>query len=124
VTFSGAKALKTTLVTVANNEAIDLERLPVVLGRNPDAGIQLKDRFVSQFHCEISERNGELFVRDLGSKHGSLVNGNRVTQSPMVSGDTLTVGLTSFVVQCERLAARPTEQADLQLTSYTTASSL
>ena len=52
-----------------------LEQLPVVLGRGPDAGIRLQDRWASQIHCEISERNGMLFFRDLGSRHGSLING-------------------------------------------------
>lgn len=110
--------MKPTLATVTNNdETIPLDRLPVVLGRNAEAGIRLPDRFVSQFHCEISERNGVLFVVDLGSKHGCRVNGNIVAESPLMAGDRLSVGLTTFIVHYENLEGRLHEQSELQLTT-------
>ena len=108
--------MKFTLVTVTNNdEAIPLDRLPLIIGRSSEAGIRLEDRFVSQLHCEISERNGVLFVRDLGSRHGCLINGKIVTESPVLPGDRLSVGLTTFIVQYENLEGRLIEQAGLQL---------
>ena len=55
---------------------ISLDKLPVVLGRNPDADVLLDDRWISRVHCEISEINGTLVVRDLGSQNGTLVNGS------------------------------------------------
>ena len=78
-----------------------LEKLPVVLGRGPDAGIRLQDRWTSQLHCEISEKDGTLFVRDLGSRHGSLINGRFAAEAPLTPGDRLTVGLTTFIVSYE-----------------------
>lgn len=108
--------MKFILVTVTNNdEAIPLDRLPLIIGRNPEAGLRLQDRFVSQFHCEISESNGVLFVKDLGSKHGCLINGIIVTESPLMPGDRLSVGLTTFIVQYENLEGRLNEQPELQL---------
>jgi pSer/pThr/pTyr-binding forkhead associated (FHA) protein len=77
-----------------------LDRLPAILGRNPDAVVRLSDRWVSRFHCEIRrDRNGTLVVRDLSSKHGTFVNGRKVTESLLVPGDRLSVGLTSFLVE-------------------------
>lgn len=104
--------MKATLVSTQNDETVALARLPVVLGRSPEAAIQLRDRFASQFHCEISTRDGALFVRDLGSKHGTLINGRLVTESPLSAGDELSVGLTTFVVHCE-------QPAELQLATPT-----
>ena len=77
---------------------IPLEKLPVVMGRGPDAEIQVLDRFASRHHCEFSERDGTLFVRDLGSKNGSFVNGRCASESSLCEGDTLSVGATTFVV--------------------------
>ena len=94
--------MKASLVNAGNDgEAIPLDCLPVILGRSFEAGIRLSDRFVSQLHCEISERDGSLFVRDLGSRHGCTINGNHVSEFPLRSGDRLSVGLTTFVVFTE-----------------------
>jgi pSer/pThr/pTyr-binding forkhead associated (FHA) protein len=81
-----------------SNREIPLGKLPVLLGRGPDAGIQVPDRFASRRHCEISERDGVLFVRDLGSRNGSFVNGRYATESSLRPGDKLGVGVTTFVV--------------------------
>ncbi len=80
------------------NREIPLEKLPVLLGRGTDAGIQLLDRFASRRHCEISERDGRLFVRDLGSTNGSFVNGQHADECWLRPGDTLSVGATTFVI--------------------------
>lgn len=80
---------------------IPLNKLPVLLGRGPEAGIQVLDGFASRRHCEISERDGTLFVRDLGSKNGSFVNGQHADECWLRPGDTLSVGATTFVVDYE-----------------------
>ena len=38
-------------------------------------------------------------VRDLESRNGTLVNGNHITESPLMPGDKLTVGMSSFEAQ-------------------------
>jgi pSer/pThr/pTyr-binding forkhead associated (FHA) protein len=83
------------------NREIPLEKLPVLLGRGADAGIQVLDGFASRRHCVISERDGALFVRDLGSKNGSFVNGHHASESSLRPGDKLAVGATTFVVSYE-----------------------
>lgn len=79
-----------------------LDKLPVVIGRNPDADARLDDRWVSRVHCEISEIDGTLVVRDLDSRNGTLVNGQSIKEAHLMPGDRLTVGLTSFKVQYKR----------------------
>lgn len=78
-----------------------LDDLPIVLGRSPEAGIRVADRWASRNHCEISKKDGVLCVRDLASTHGTLLNGQLITESALVPGDKLTVGLTSFMV-CDK----------------------
>lgn len=86
------------------NRRIVLSRLPVMIGQSPDAGIHLDDHLVSRHHCEINVSKGTLVVRDLGSMLGTFVNGLNVTTALLMPGDKLTVGVTSFLVDYERLA--------------------
>lgn len=79
-------------------DVIPLMELPLLIGRSPLAKIRLDDTFVSRCHCEIEEVAGAPVVRDLGSTHGTLVNGQAVIQSPLKLGDVLTIGGTSFKV--------------------------
>ena len=79
-----------------------INKLPAALGRNPDADVRLDDSWVSRVHCEISEISGNLLVRDLDSRNGTLVNGQYVKEAHLLPGDRLTVGLTSFEVHYQR----------------------
>lgn len=77
---------------------IALDRFPALLGRSPEATIRLEDEWVSRRHCRIERRGRTLVVRDLGSKHGTFVNGKRLTESPLHPGDKLRIGLQTFMV--------------------------
>ena len=71
----------------------------VVIGRAQDADVRIEDDCISRSHCEITSINGTLWVRDLGSTNGLLVNGFHETQSHLMPGDRLTLGETSFRVE-------------------------
>ena len=72
--------------------------LPITLTRPRQEGSSLAASTISECHCEIREQDGLLVVQDLGSRHGTFVNGRRVKQSPLWPGDTLSVGTNSFLV--------------------------
>jgi hypothetical protein len=84
---------------------IELVDFPLRLGRGPDADVQLGDRWVSREHCEIVSAANALVVRDLGSKHGTFVNGRSVMEAELHAGDELNIGLTRFVVEYQTSAA-------------------
>jgi pSer/pThr/pTyr-binding forkhead associated (FHA) protein len=85
----------------STENAVLFSELPVIVGRGPEAGIRLGDAWVSRCHCEIAELDGALVVRDLGSRHGTLVNRQPVSESLLLPGDELLVGLTSLRAACE-----------------------
>ncbi|HEX9890080.1 MAG TPA: FHA domain-containing protein [Nitriliruptorales bacterium] len=69
-----------------------LDRDTTTVGRHPDSHVFLDDVTVSRRHTEV-ERHGEDFaVRDLGSLNGTYVNGDRVEERALASGDELQVG--------------------------------
>lgn len=81
-------------VAIADGQAI-------VIGRSDDADIKTSDRWVSRQHCELRRRGNHVEVRDLESRHGTYVNGERIARAPLKPGDELCVGLSVF-----RLAER------------------
>ncbi len=79
-----------------------LDRLPAMIGRGAAAGVRLGDPEISRIHCQIEELDGHLVIRDLGSTNGTFVNGLRVTEAALISGDRVSLGQTRFWVLYER----------------------
>lgn len=78
---------------------LDLEQLPATFGRAADVTVQVTNLLVSRQHCQVAVKDDQLVIRDLGSVNGTLLNGERVDEAPLSSGDTLQVGLQSFLVR-------------------------
>jgi hypothetical protein len=83
---------------------------PAVLGRSSQADIRLADPWVSRVHCEICQRDDELVVRDLESRHGVFVNERRVQQATLHPGDTLLLGVTRYRVEFEGPTHQPSDE--------------
>jgi transcriptional regulator of acetoin/glycerol metabolism len=61
--------------------AIPLATGAVRLGRETEAGPRIDDPRMSREHAEISFRDGQWHVEDLGSRNGTFVDGQRVARS-------------------------------------------
>ena len=69
-----------------------LDKPLVTAGRATDADIFLDDVTVSRRHAEL-RLDGDVFaVRDAGSLNGTYVNGERVNEAKLHSGDEIQVG--------------------------------
>ena len=67
----------------------------VRIGRSPDNDLALdpqQDLDASSRHCEIAWENEAWVVSDLGSRNGTFLNGARVQQRALRSGDVLLLG--------------------------------
>ena len=82
-------------------DVIPIETLPVTLGRGANADVRILDQCASRLHCRILQVENELVVQDLGSTLGTLVNGQPIAESRLNSGDSLTVGASTFRVDLE-----------------------
>ena len=68
-------------------------RGPVVVGRTPGADIVVPASYVSARHARFSLMGNNLFIEDLGSRNGTMVNGQRIADPvALKSGDVVTVG--------------------------------
>ena len=54
------------------------------------------DTMVSRRHASLTPTPAGLQVTDLGSTNGTMVNGMRIQNSLLNSGDSLTIGTTTF----------------------------
>jgi signal transduction histidine kinase len=72
------------------------ESRTVLLGRWEAAHVVVKDPLVSTVHAAIIAVESKWQVRDLGSRNGTFVNGARITEVLLCSGDVIKLGNTSF----------------------------
>jgi pSer/pThr/pTyr-binding forkhead associated (FHA) protein len=76
------------------------ERYPladeITVGRGGGCGIVLADdSFVSTVHARVFRRDGTVYVEDLGSRNGTLLNGEPLTNAaPLRRGDHVQFGQT------------------------------
>ncbi len=68
------------------------------LGRASDNEIVVDEDGISRHHCAFLFEGEQLAIKDLGSTNGVFVNGRRVTEAPLGSGDLLLIGRATFVV--------------------------
>jgi len=67
---------------------------PIGIGRGADNSIRLHDTEVSRRHAEIRRNGDGCQLTDLRSSNGSFVNGERVEQCDLKSGDQVLIGRT------------------------------
>ncbi|HYH03460.1 MAG TPA: FHA domain-containing protein [Bacillota bacterium] len=66
----------------------------IKIGRKPENHICLKDPKVSRFHALICLEGMNLVIKDLNSANGTTVNGKKVQEEKLLSGDMFKVGDT------------------------------
>ena len=69
-----------------------LDRKKTTIGRHPESHIFLDDVTVSRRHVEVEREGDHLKVNDLGSLNGTYVNGERVEDRVLASGDEVQIG--------------------------------
>ncbi len=78
-------------------------KIPVVspqcrLGRDDQNDIVISDdSSISRFHALITTKDGEYFVNDSKSRHGTFLNGNKLLEPARINdGDLLKIGSSIF----------------------------
>lgn len=78
------------------------------VGRDPENHLQIDHPTVSALHCEMELSGNALVVRDCDSTNGTYVNGQRVTQAALQTGQTFQLGdVELFVETAEVTVAIP-----------------
>lgn len=92
------------------------------VGRLPESEIYLDEPVVSRRHADIYKSDTSYYVKDMGSRNGTLVNGERISQPTEISpGDIVGIGNSQIVYEPsegisflkEQGAAEPTSSVSL-----------
>jgi diguanylate cyclase (GGDEF)-like protein len=67
----------------------------IVIGRAASAGVRLNDDGISRRHCRVVSVSGQIFIEDLGSANGTLVNGEMIEHHALKEGDKIRLGATT-----------------------------
>jgi serine phosphatase RsbU (regulator of sigma subunit) len=80
-------------VSGGDQQTLSLNHTPYTVGRKVDRDLVIPDPRVSREHAQIVSENGEFFVVDQGSKHGTFVNGERVDRHRLQRNDRVEFGV-------------------------------
>lgn len=85
------------LVDGTERRTISIEKVPFTIGRKPENDLVLNDPLVSRQHATITLEAGDYWLVDLGSKHRTFVNGQRVARHRLQPNDRLEFGARSGI---------------------------
>ena len=89
-----AKAAIVTIVEPnGTRREMPLAPLPFRIGRQAGNELTLRDSRVSRQQAQIVELNGAFILEDLGSRHGTFVNGEKVLKHELKAGDRVEFGV-------------------------------
>ena len=78
---------------------IAIKKAEFTIGRSQSCSLCAGSSAVSRQHCMISRDESKVTVRDMGSRNGTLVNGNKIEGTvELASGDEITVGPLKFLL--------------------------
>lgn len=76
----------------------DLDQDIIKIGKLPSSHLRLEDPQVSRIHAVIERsKDGSVYIIDLGSSRGTLVNGEKVNKWKLSTGDEIQLGGTRIV---------------------------
>jgi pSer/pThr/pTyr-binding forkhead associated (FHA) protein len=75
----------------------DLRDKPLTVGRGDKVDAQIDDIEMSRQHFVISPKGNSYVIQDQHSRNGTLVNGQRVTETALKPNDDIRAGHTRFV---------------------------
>ena len=94
--------MKVELKVVSGSRAgmvIPITGSQFMIGRAEDCQLKPRSELISRYHCALLTETSYVAVRDLGSKNGVYVNGERIgVEQELKNGDRLAIGPLEFEI--------------------------
>jgi hypothetical protein len=84
-----------------------LPDVPTVLGRSPEAHLQVADPWISSMHAMFEWRGQDVWVIDLESRNGTYIGDERVHEAKLEPGAQIRFGKTDVRYERRETRARP-----------------
>jgi EAL domain-containing protein (putative c-di-GMP-specific phosphodiesterase class I) len=90
---------------------LELDDFPATVGRHPDCALNLNVDRISRLHARFEQRDGEIWLEDLGSTNGTFVNHAPVeVPTRLAAGDVIHLADHEFRLMRESAATRGPER--------------
>lgn len=74
------------------------------VGRGNDVDIRISDIMLSRYHFEITYKDGEYYIKDIGSNNGTMLNGSRVlSEMQLYDNCVIEIGRTKFLFKYNKI---------------------
>ena len=93
---------------------IELVKFPFYVGRDLSNDLVLDDELCSRKHLRFKNRGRIVILEDLDSHNGTFVNGDRIVNTVLQSGDRILLGGTEF----RYIASSPQVQVANEIAKY------
>ncbi|GHT36858.1 hypothetical protein FACS189427_09100 [Planctomycetales bacterium] len=85
-----------------------------LIGRADDCHLKPRSELISRYHCAVICEPDYIAIRDLGSKNGVFLNGEKVAmEHELKNGDKLTIGPLEFFVHIS-VAVKPLKKPKIE----------
>jgi pSer/pThr/pTyr-binding forkhead associated (FHA) protein len=75
----------------------EIKKAETQIGKGPRNDIVIADPAVSTSHAVIKNHNGDYIISDIGSRNGTLINGNKISEPHKLNhGDVIGMGVTKL----------------------------
>lgn len=105
----------TGISETVKDQRFEINKERTTFGRNSANDVVLDDPTVSSQHCYLAMRGGRFVLHDLNSTNGTTVEGERITEIELSSGQRLMIGAVEF----ELAAGDETAASDIIPTNTT-----
>ncbi len=85
------KLVPTNAFLIIKAQIYPMDRAVINIGRRNDNHLPIDDQRVSRAHAQLRAIKGRYMIVDLNSTGGTFVNGQRITQSVLYSGDSISL---------------------------------
>lgn len=83
----------------SKGKVFTLNKDEIIIGRSKECTIKIPAKSVSKRHCRIWQEGDRLFIADLNSTNGTLVNGMKLERDmPLKSGDRIKLPVLEFEI--------------------------
>src|SRR5712691_416231 len=82
------------------------------IGRVEDNTFQIAEPSVSSHHCELLLRGNDVLVKDLNSTNGTFINGEKVSESVLKTGQVLRLGQIEMRLETDAPPPPPSKKVD------------
>ena len=88
----------------------ELKAEKTTIGRVEDNVFQIAEPSVSSHHCEVLLHGKEVVVKDLNSTNGTYINGEKISEAPLNSGQILRLGQIEMRLETDAAPAGPPQK--------------